>query len=116
MKIKSLEGWQQTVNVISETLAMTAEKQNATPVGTAEYVALQKLLDQLLEDFKTHSFNGIRIVNDAIKTSGTAKDLAQASKNAKAEADRIKNATKAVGELTKLAGELSKIVVGFASL
>lgn len=119
MNIKGLGSWQQTRNVIFETLAMTIDRQNAAPEShdaNSDYQRLQRLIDKLLEDAKTHAINGFRIVDDNIGATTVVKNLGAQSKAAKKEADRIKESTKKIAELTKLVGDLSKLVIGFGRL
>lgn len=108
--------WQQTRNTLVQTLSMNIELRNQQPVGSAEEIALNQNIKTNLKDMQDHALAGLRQVNASVLASGNAAKLTKASKEAKAEADRIRRAVEKVEELTELTAKLTKLVVGIAAL
>ena len=108
--------WQQTRNTLVQTLSLNIELRNAKTPGTPDEQALSQNIDQNIKDMQAHALNGLRQIDQAVLESNPAAQLARASKAAKTEADRIRKATKRVGDLTALTGKLTGVVTGIRGL
>lgn len=114
---KSVWGtWQQTRNTLVQTLSLNIELRNAKTPGTPEEQALNQNIDQNIKDMQAHALNGLRQIDEAVLNSNLAAQLTKASKAAKTEANRIRKATKRVGDLTSLTGKLTSLVTGIRGL
>ena len=114
-----LGSWQQTRNVLIETLGMNSDAQ-ATAVFSnntnSDFQKLQRNIDTTLEKLSEHALNGLRLVDETIATSDTLNNLKRASQAAKDEADKIKKATKSIEKLTALVNLVSSVVTGISNI
>lgn len=108
--------WQQTQNVLVQTLGLNMEGQNSASPGSTDAIAYAANVDNNIADLSAHAMTGLRMLDAEIAEGATAQGLKNASADAKREADRIRNATRKVEDLTKLTGQLTQIVMGIRAL
>lgn len=108
--------WEQTKNVLVQTLGMNMEGQNAATPGSTEAIAYAANVDTNIADLRTHAITGLRMLDEEIATGATAQGLRVASADAKREANRIRQATRKVEDLIDLTGTLTQIVMGIRAL
>lgn len=115
----TLGSWQQTRNVLVQTLAMNTDAKVTTAFSKdkdSDFQKLQQNIDTTLEKLSEHALNGLRIVDDAIATGSVLNNLKRASQAAKDEADKIKKATKSIAKLTGLVNLVSSVVTKVAGI
>lgn len=118
-RANTLGSWQQTRNVLVQTLAMNTDAKATTAFSKdkdSDFQKLQQNIDTTLEKISEHALNGLRIVNEAIATSDVLDNLKRASQAAKDEADKINKATKSIAKLTGLVNLVSSVVTDVASI
>lgn len=108
--------WQQTRNTLVTSLGMNMDALNDSALGSAERTQLGKNIERTLADMQEHALNGLRMLDQEAADANLAALITAQSKEAKREADRIKNATKDVQKLTKLVGKLTELVGLFGGL
>ena len=108
--------WQQTRNSLVLSLSLNIEERNRSTPGSTQEKKLNRNIDATLKDMQEHSISGLRMVDLAIADSSLIQKIKSESKAAKKEADRIKNATRTVAELTALTQKLTRLVKLFSLL
>ncbi len=111
--------WIQTKNVIVNVLAMVWDYANAQPYSeeeTSEFVKANKVIDDLLDLLKEHAMQGLKSFDEEIAESNLVDELKRLSKEAKAEADRIKKATKSIEKFTEALNKVTKVVEAIPGL
>jgi hypothetical protein len=119
MKIENLGSWQRTRNVLVSTLMVLNEAQGAvefSELPESEFMKLERELRRASANISAHSVYALKLINEAINQSGLIDRIETAAKDAKKEADRIKNATKKIDEITRLVDTGTEIVGFFSNL
>ena len=108
--------WQQTRNTLTLAIAMNTKARNLAALETVEEKAHHNNLLASFDAFRLHALNGLHMVNLDAANPELIASIKTASKNAKAEADRIRNDTATIENLSGLVNGLTSLVNLFNSL
>ncbi len=110
--------WQQTSNVLGQSLGMNMAMQQASPASSnpgSDYQRAQRNIDQILLDLKAHSMQGLRRLDLSVNPA-LVKNIKDHSGRAKTAADKIRAATLKINELEKLVADVALLVAKFPGL
>jgi len=119
VNINGLAAWTETRETLSENLHSVLELLARAPFSedpASPYARAQAEQSRLLEAMQRHAVAGIRQIDDAITASGLLGEVDALSKEAKAEADRLKNIAKTIDGITRAVNLVSGVVAKFAAL
>lgn len=111
--MQSFGPWIRTRNVIVSILAQAWDHANAQEFSedeNSEFVKANLVVDDLLELLKDHAVIGLKAFDEEIADSGLIERLAKLSKEAKAEADRIKEAVERVDDFAAALAKVTEVV------
>ena len=119
VNINGLEAWTQTKETLSENLHSTLELLASAPFSddpASPYARAQAEQSRLLDAMQRHAVAGIRQIDETIAASGIVAEIGALSKEAKAEADALKNAAKTIDGITQAVNLVAGVVAKFAAL
>lgn len=114
--VNRISGWEQTLRVLSETLAMHLGEMGNYNADSPEFLEIEQNIAKIHEQLHTHAIAGIAQVNTKIATNSVLQEIKNASREAKREADRLKSATKTVQKLSGILDKVTKVVENIAKI
>lgn len=118
-KVNSLSAWTQTRNTLTQNLVSTLELLETEPASqdpASPYQIAEAKAQQILDEMRRLAVTGLKQIDDQIASGGLVADIAKLSKKAKAEADRLRNATKTIAGITKAVDAVTEVVTAISSL
>lgn len=119
IKVNVLGAWTQTRNTLVQNLTSTMALQLDAPFSqdpASDFVQANVQADRIHEQIRVHALSGLKQIDAAIAAGTLVKDISALSKQAKVEADRIKNAAKTVGGIVKAVDLVAEVVGKIAKL
>ena len=118
-KVKSLAGWIQARNILIENLSSTFALLETAPFSedaNSDFVRGNAEADRIQEQLRKLAVAGLKRVDDAIASGDLVAEIAALSKEARKEADRLKNAAKTIAGIAKAVDMASGVVTKIAGL
>jgi hypothetical protein len=119
IKVNVLGAWTQTRNTLVQNLTSTMELQQNAPFSqdpASDFVQAGAQADRIQDQIRIHALSGLKQIDNAVAAGKLVKDISDLSKQAKVEADRIKNAAKTVAGITKAVDLVAGVVTKIAGL
>ena len=118
-RVNQLSAWTQSRNALVENLTSTFQFLETEPHSNDPNSAFRKAEDEstrILEELRKLAVAGLRQIDDQIAAGTLVKDIADAAKDAKREADLLKKATKTIAKITKAVDVAAGVVTKIAGL
>lgn len=115
----TLSAWTENRDTLTDNLQsilafLQKEPFSADPASA--YVKAQKRQDQTLDDLRRLAVVGIKQIDDAIAASDVVQQINTLSKQARQEADKLKNAAKTIDGISKAVDLAAGVVAKFNAL
>jgi hypothetical protein len=118
-KVNSLEAWNETRNTLVENLGVTYAFLVDEPTSddpTSGYRRGKAEVRRILDELERLSIVGLKQIDDQIAASSLIADITGLAREAKQEADRIKNAAKTIAGIAKAVDMIAGVVTKIAGL
>lgn len=118
-KVNSLGVWAQARNTLTQNLTSTLELLETEPASTdpaSPFQIAEAKAQQILDDVRRLAVTGLRQIDDEIASGTLVTDIADLSKKAKAEADRLSKAAKTIDGITKAVDSATEVVTAISGL
>ena len=118
-KVNSLGAWSQARNTLTQNLTSTLELLETEPASTdpaSPYQIAEAKVQQILDDMRRLAVTGLKQIDDEIASGTLVADIADLSKKAKTEADRLRNAAKTIEGITKAVDAVTEVVTAISGL
>jgi hypothetical protein len=115
----NLEAWNDTKQALSENLHSVLALLVSAPFSTdpsSDYVRGHAEENRIVMEMKRHARLGIQLVDDEIAASGVVDQINAEAREAKQEADRIKDAAKSIDEISNAVDMVTGVVTKIAAL
>ena len=114
--VNQLEPWRETRNTLAEDLQIVFEFLVTVPASEApesDYQKAQRQVDRLLAEMRRHAVTGLNAIDEEVAEGDLVARIAALSREAREEAERLKEAVKTIERITaavdKVAGVVGKI-------
>lgn len=118
-KTNDLDAWKLTRNTLAQNLASTLEFLSTEPFSAdpnSAFKQAKKQRDRILDEIERLAVAGIQQIDDQIAAGDLVKQLTDLAKDAEAEADRLKEATKTIAKITKAVDTATAVVTRITQL
>jgi hypothetical protein len=117
--LNSFGFWAETRNALVAAVGATSQFLVDEPTSddpNSGYRLAKAEMKRLLDALERLAILGLKQIDDEIAASNLVKDLDAFSKEAKEEADRLKNAAKTIQEIADVVGKITGVVTKIAGL
>lgn len=119
VKVDQLGAWRQTRNTLVSNLEETLEFQNGVPGSTSpgsDYMRADREMKRIEKALRELALAGLKRIDDAIANGNLVKQIADESRRAKREADRLKQITKTLNDIKGAIDTVTGVVTKIAGL